>query len=63
MFDLNGGNGICDDYDSDLDATVTDEWVEGQVRMVMETASTIEMSIELGTTSYQEMNWGFLILT
>lgn len=44
----NGGNGICDDYDSDLDATVTDEWVEGQVRMVMETASTIEMSIEFG---------------
>ena len=44
----NGGNGICDDYDSDLDATITDEWVEGQVRMVMETASTIEMSIEFG---------------
>ncbi|MEL0336248.1 MAG: hypothetical protein VXA63_04095, partial [Euryarchaeota archaeon] len=44
----NGGNGICDDYDSGLDATVTDEWVEGQVRMVMETASTIEMSIEFG---------------
>ena len=44
----NSGNGICDDYDSGLDATVTDEWVEGQVRMVMETASTIEMSIEFG---------------
>ncbi|MEE3201591.1 MAG: hypothetical protein VX224_05930, partial [Candidatus Thermoplasmatota archaeon] len=43
-----GGNGICDDYDSSLDATTSDEWVEGQVRMVMETASTIEMSLELG---------------
>ena len=42
------GNGVCDDYDSSLDATATDEWVEGRVRMVMETASTIEMSIELG---------------
>ena len=44
----NSQNGICDDYDSNLDATFTEEWIEGQVRMVMETASTIEMSIEFG---------------
>ena len=31
-----GGNGICDDYLSSLDATPSDEWIEGQVRMVME---------------------------
>ena len=33
----NSQNGICDDYDSNLDATFTEEWIEGQVRMVMET--------------------------
>ena len=40
--------GICDDYDSTLDATSTDEWIEGQVIMLMDGASTIEMSIDLG---------------
>ena len=58
----NGGNGICDDYDSDLDATVTDEWVEGQVRMVMETASTIEMSIEFGIYELPRDELGLLDL-
>ena len=58
----NGGNGICDDYNSDLDATVTDEWVEGQVRMVMETASTIEMSIEFGIYELPRDELGLLDL-
>ena len=58
----NGGNGICDDYESDLDATVTDEWVEGQVRMVMETASTIEMSIEFGIYELPRDELGLLDL-
>ena len=44
----NSENGICDDYDSNLDATFAEEWVEGHIRMVMETASSIEMSIEFG---------------
>jgi len=39
--------GICDDYDSTLDATITDEWIEGQVIMLMDSASTIEMSLDL----------------
>ena len=43
-----GGNGICDDYLSSLDATPSDEWIEGQVRMVMESASSIEMTVEFG---------------
>ena len=41
------GNGICDDYSSSLDSTLSDEWVEGHVAISMEGASAIEMSIEL----------------
>lgn len=40
-------DGICDDYDSSLDTTTSDTWVEGSVEMVMEGASTIEMTVKL----------------
>ena len=40
-------DGICDDYDSSLDTTTSDTWVEGSVEMVMEGASIIEMTVEL----------------
>ena len=43
----NSSEGICDDYDSNLDATTSNEWVEGHVRISMESASSIEMSLEL----------------
>ena len=43
----NSSEGVCDDYDSDLDATTSNEWVEGHVRISMESASAIEMSLEL----------------
>jgi len=41
------GNGICDDYSSELDSTIDDEWIEGHVMISMEGASSIEMSLEL----------------
>ena len=41
------GNGICDDYDSELDSTSNDEWIEGHVLISMDGASSIQMSLEL----------------
>ena len=41
------GNGICDDYDSELDSTYNDEWIEGHVLISMDGASSIQMSLEL----------------
>jgi len=56
------GNGICDDYDSNLDSTVIDEWIEGQVRISMEGASTIEMSLELAIHELPREELGLLDL-
>ncbi len=41
------GNGVCDDYDSELDSTPNNEWIEGHVVISMESASSIGMSLEL----------------
>lgn len=56
------GNGICDDYDSYLDSTLIDEWIEGQVRISMEEASTIEMSLELAIHELPREELGLLDL-
>ena len=56
------GNGICDDYDSNLDYTVIDEWIEGHVRISMEGASSIEMSLELAIHEISREELGLLDL-
>jgi len=55
-------DGICDDYDSTLDLTPSDSWVEGRVAMVMESASTIEMTIELAVRELPREDLGLLDL-
>ncbi len=54
-----GGNGICDDYSSLLDETVSDDWVEGVVEIRMESAESVEMTI---TLAIREMPRGDLDL-
>ena len=56
------GNGICDDYDSVLDSTISDEWVEGKVRISMEGASVIEMSLEIAIHELPRDELGLLDL-
>lgn len=53
-------NGICDDYASSLDSTLSDEWVEGHVAISMEGASAIEMSIELAIHELSRVELGLL---
>lgn len=53
-------NGICDDYASSLDSTLTDEWIEGHVAISMEGASAIEMSIELAIHELSRVELGLL---
>ena len=55
-------NGVCDDYDSSLDATLSDEWIEGHVAISMEGASSIEMSIELAIHELSREEIGLLDL-
>ena len=54
------GNGICDDYSSSLDPTLSDEWIEGHVAISMEGASAIEMSIELAIHELPREELGLL---
>jgi hypothetical protein len=54
------GNGICDDYSSSLDPTISDEWIEGHVAISMEGASAIEMSIELAIHELPREELGLL---
>ena len=56
------GNGICDDYDSSLDSTLSDEWIEGHVAISMEGASAMEMSIELAIHELPREELGLLDL-
>ncbi len=55
-------NGICDDYDSTLDLTPSDSWVEGRTTMVMEDATSIEMTIELAIRELPREDLGLLDL-
>lgn len=55
-------DGICDDYDSSLDLTASDSWVEGRVTMVMEDATSIEMTIELAIRELPREDLGLLDL-
>ncbi len=55
-------DGICDDYDSTLDETNSDSWVEGRVRMLMEDSTTIEMTIELALYELPRDDLGLLDL-
>ena len=56
------GNGICDDYSSSLDSTLSDEWIEGHVAISMEGASEMEMSIELAIHELSREELGLLDL-
>ena len=58
----NSSDGICDDYDSDLDETSSNEWVEGHVRISMESASALEMSLELAIHELPRDDLGLLDL-
>ncbi len=55
-------DGICDDYDSSLDLTPSDSWIEGRVAMVMEDATSIEMTIELAIRELPREDLGLLDL-